>query len=329
MSTPSAAGSTDPALAVLFAGTEPSEHPALTLVVGSPGSGKSRTIRHAATGDHAGATVISADDLAAFDPDFLELTRRRPLEAPSALSATVADLLGKSLNHARTTKRSLILDATINTPAAAIGTAASFETAGFTTRIVVVATRRSQSLLSTASRYLNARRLGAPARFVDSETHRRGWAGTTELVRAVEASAPVERVTIIGRDRTIAFEADRLQGFAGATMAYESVQQAEVTTLEGARWFGELRRITEFAREARELSPPVAEVLAELHELALNEVLPAMAVRRQSAFAVAQEARLTAELVALRREIPRETPPVDLAAPVYIPQGPRPTGPSL
>lgn len=314
---------------MLFADTEPSEHPALTLVVGSPGAGKSRAISHAAIGHGIGATVISADDLAAFDPNFLELMRRRPLEAPSALSATVADLLGKSLNHARTTKRSLILDATINTPAAASGTAASFETAGFATRIVVVAARRSHSLLTTAARYLNARRLGAPARFVDRETHRRGWVGTTDLVRAVEASEPVAQMTIIRRDGTIAFEADRSHSFAGSTTAYESVQQAEVTTLEGARWFGELRRITEFAREARELSPPVAEVLVELHELALNEVLPAMAVRRQSAFAVAQEARLTAELVALRREIPLETPPVDLAAPVYIPQGPRPTGPSL
>lgn len=329
MSTPTAAGLADPALAVLFAGTQPSEQPMLTLVVGSPGAGKSRTISHSAVRLETEATVISADDLGAFHPDFLELTRRRPLEAPGALSATVADLLGRSLNHARITKRSLILDATINTPAAAIATAASFETAGFATRIVVVAARRSHSLLTTASRYLNARRLGAPARFVDSQTHRRGWVGTTDLVRAVEASKPVEQVTIISRDGTIAFDADRSQGFGGATTAYESVQQAEVTTLEGARWFGELRRITEFAREARELSPPVAEVLVELHELALNEVLPAMAVRRQSAFVVAQEARLTAELVALRREIPREVPSVDIAAPIYAPQGPRPTGPSL
>lgn len=329
MSTPSAAGSNDPALEVLFADTEPSEHPALTLVVGPPGAGKSRTISHSAIRPHTEPTLISADDLAAFDPNFLELTRRRPLEAPSALSATVADLLGKSLNHARTTKRSLILDATINTPAAAIGTAASFETAGFATRIVVVAARRSQSLLTTASRYLNARRLTAPARFVDVETHRRGWIGTAELVRAVEASEPVEQMTIISRDGTIAFDADRSQGFRGATTAYESVQRAEVTTLEGARWFGELRRITEFARESRELSPPIAEVLVELHELALNEVLPSMAVRRQSAFVVAQEARLTSELVTLRREIPREMPPIDIAVPVYIPQGPRPTGPSL
>lgn len=320
-------GELDAVISVIFDGTSPTEQPTLTLVIGAPGAGKSRSVPRSLAADRA--AVVSTDDLAAYDPNYLELTRRRPLDAPSAMSSTVAELLTKSVNHARTTKRSTVIDATINTPQAAIGTAASFEAAGFATQLVVVASRQSQSLLTTASRYMNARRLGTPARFVDVETHRRGWIGTGEVARAVAASDSVQRLTILGRGGATLFNATRAEGFGDAAAAYDSALRADVTTLEGAEWFGELRRVTEFARESRELSPPVAAVLVELHQLALNEVLPSMAVRRQSAFAVAQEARLTAELVSLKREIPREAPRVDPAAPIFAPQGPQSTGPSL
>lgn len=320
-------GELDAVTSVLFDDIAPTEHPTLTLVIGAPGAGKSRAVPRTIAADRA--AVVSADDLAAYDPNYLELTRRRPLDAPSALSSTVAELLTKTVNHARTTKRSLVVDATINTPQAAIGTAASFEAAGFATRLVVVASRQSQSLLTTAARYMNARRLGTPARFVDLETHRRGWHGTGEVARAVAASGSFDRLTLLARDGATLFNGARADGLGDAAAAYDSALRAEVTTLEGARWFGELRRVTEFARASRELSPPVAAVLVELHQLALNEVLPAMSVRRESTFAVAQEARLTSELVSLKREIPREAPPVDPAAPIFAPQGPQPTGPSL
>ncbi|GAA1979138.1 hypothetical protein GCM10009777_10520 [Microbacterium pumilum] len=316
-------------LPLVFGGSRASTQPSLTLVVGQPGAGKSLSVRSLLDPDDPSGAVISADDLAAFHPDFLRLARRSPLDAPSAMAPLVADWITESLAFARTSKRSLVLELSVRTPSAAFATAEGFAVAGFATRIVVVAARRSESLLSTASRYFNARRVGMPARFTDRATHNQGWAGTQVLVREAEAATPVDRLSIVSRDGSVLFDAKSDDGFAGATAALEAAQRAPIRSIAAAEWFGELRRVMDFATATRELAPPVTEVLIELHELALGEVLPLVGTGRNSTFSTQQRARLSADLASLRRALPREEPRFDPAAPIITPPAPTRGGPSL
>jgi len=305
------------------------EAPEITVVAGQPGAGKSAAVARLVRAVADPPAVISAEGLAAFHPDYLEQRRWRPLEAQSAMAPLVAEWLSQSLDFARANHHSLILEGSFSNPAAMFGTVDAFAAEGFLTRVLVVAARRSESLLTAASRYLEARRRGAPALFTDRDSHERGWVGTQDLVRVAEETTPVDRLTIVGRRGKVLFDAARNEGFSGATAAMTVSESAPVTTLQAAEWFGELRRVTEYARDARELSPPVASVLVDLHELALNEVLPQMKVRRQSSFYIEQEARLTRELVSLRRAatVDLETPLQP--APVFVPPAPSPRGPSL
>jgi hypothetical protein len=315
---------------LIFAGVDPAIEPEFVVLVGQPGSGTSRFAHHVAV-DRTAVASVAAENFAAFHPDFLELTRRRPFEASAAMAPQVAEWISRTLDHARETRRSLLFETSVSNPGPALATADAFARAGFSTRLVVVAAQRSASLLATASRYLNARRLRLPARFTDRETHNRGWLGAQALVREAEATPSVDRLTILRRDGAVVFDERRDDGFDGATTAMDAAQTAPVSVLQGARWFGELRAVTDYARHSRELAPPLAEVLAELHQLGLSDVLLRMPVPQQSSFAVEQEARLLAELVALRREFarkPQQVPTVAPSGPVVAPV-PSPGGPSL
>lgn len=316
---------------VIFDGVVPSTSPEFVLLVGQPGAGTSR-LAHEIAADSAGTLAsVATENFSAFHPDFLELTRRRPFEASALMSPQVAGWIGETLDHARTTERSLLFETSVNNPAPALATAVAFSEAGFRARLVIVAVRRSESLLATASRYLNARRLRLPARFTDRDSHNRGWIGVQALAREAEATAAVGRLTVVSHDGAHLFDAIRDDGFAGATAMLEAAQNGPVSVLEGARWFGELRAITEFARRSREMAPPVAEVLGELHRLGLSDVLPSMPVPRNSTFAVDQEARLSSEIFALRREstfVSQEAPVVEPSGPIIAP-APSRGGPSL
>jgi hypothetical protein len=318
-------------ISLIFAGTQPTADPELVLVVGQPGAGAQR-LTHQILGDHSPSIAsVAAENLAVFHPDFLELATWRPFEAPSAIAPQVAEWIGATLDHARSTRRSLQFTTSVSTPMPALATTAAFEADGFATHLVIIATPRHESLLATASRFLNTRRLRLPARFTDRDSHTRGFLGTQALAPAAETADGAHRVTVLDRHGRRLFDASREDGFAGMAAAVDGAHSASVSVLEGARWFGELRGITDFARRAREIAPPVAEVLIELHELALSDVLPNMPVPMNSSFAIDQELRLRSEIDALRRELPDAAPRVEPIAPSGPVVSPSPSrgGPSL
>ncbi len=300
-------------------------------MVGQPGSGATRLVSTLMDGER-NVGAVAAEDFAAFHPSFLEVTSRRPFEAPGVMAPQVAEWIGRTLDHARETRRSLLFQTSVTTPAPVIATAEQFREAGFSTRIVVVAERRHESLLATASRYLNARRLRLPTRFTDQATHDRGWTGTRLLAHEAETATALDRLTVLDGTGAALFDASRPGKFTGAAAVVEAVDTAPVTVLEGARWFGELRAVTDFARRSRELAPPLAEVLRELHQQALTDVLPKMPVPRESSFVAVQEERLRSEIRWLQTEFGTAPQP---PAPTPQPSGPvatptrSPGGPSL
>ena len=314
-------------LPLVFPGQPPPERPTLLLLAGQLGAGKSRATARLLA-DHAGEMVpLSGDDLRAFHPHFLELIRSRSIEAPRILAESTAGWLRDCLVHARTSGRSLLLEGTFHSPDVALGTADLFAKHGFVTRVVVVATQRTESLLSAASHYLLDARAGRPSPFASVGVHDDGWEGTRALVSQLEATPSVDRLTIIGRDGVAKFDADRGigQAFANARATLEREQSLPLSAARSMGWLSELRAMTDFALTSRDVPRPLAELLIELHELALDDVLQRLALPANSEARPVVEASLARQLVTLRRATsPKNRTAVDVAAPVITTPQPGP-----
>ena len=77
--------------------------------------------------------------------------------------------------------------------------------------------------------------------------------------------------------------------------------------------------MTDYALASGRASRPLAELLIELHEVALNEVLPQIALPAVSKARPAAQANLARRLIELRRVAPVEPRGEDLAAPAVSP----------
>jgi hypothetical protein len=216
------------------------------------------------------------------------------------------------------------LEGTFQTPTAVLAANDLFAQKGFATRVAVVGTPRAESLLAAASRYLLDVRAGGAGRFTSVELHDAGFVGTRSLAAAIETTPSADRLTVVRRDGTAVFDAERTDagGFAGA---YDALRRAQVTRMrspQAMRWLSELRAMTDFALATDRPAKPLAELLIELHGLALDEVLPQIALPTDSQARPAAEASLTRQLAELREAVPVERPRVDVAAPTISPSGP-------
>lgn len=300
------------------------EQPTLVLLAGQPGAGRSRPTRRVLDQHHSEAAVVSADDLRAFHPAFSQLASTRSPNALEGITRATAAWLRDCIRYARENKRSLLLEGAFQDPAIAIGTAERFAAAGFQTRVVIVASRRAESLLSLASLYLSNVRAGTLARFVSREAHDRAFEATRTLAAEAENATSVDRLTVIGRAGGMVFDAHRADGdeaFHGAGAALEAEQSARLNRFDATQWLSELHHMTDFAMTRRDLPLGVTELLLELHEVALREVIPELHVPSDGKFISAIEQKTITRLGDLQRSLPREEV-IDLAAPVATPVGP-------
>ena len=146
------------------------------------------------------------------------------------------------------------------------------------------------------------------------------------MVAQGEGAASVDRLTIFGRDGSFAFDGERDGSgrLHGAEDALAAAQAKPLTVTQAIAWFGELRRVTEYVRSTRNPRDDVAQ-LVELHELALQEMVPQLPLPRASQARDRQEVRLAQELLTLRRL----RMPADASAPIVSVRGPEQGGPSL
>ncbi|MFE5410154.1 zeta toxin family protein [Microbacterium sp. NPDC056569] len=308
--------------------TQSETSPRLMLLAGQPGAGRSRATSTLIAGHGADLAVVSNDDLRAFHPRFAEVSATSAPEAREGLARTTAGWVRDCIRYARGNKRSLLLEGASLDPKVAIGTAARFADEGFQTRVVVVASRRAESLLSVTSLFLRDVHASAPARFVSCDAHDRAFEASRVLVAAVEDAAAVHRLTILKRNGETTFDAQRIEGdyaFRGASEALEAAQSARLSRFDATQWLSELHHVTEFAASRRDLPSGVTDLLVDLHEVALREVIPELHVPSDGKFTIAIEQKTVASLVALRRSLLREQP-VDVAAPVVAPAGPERKG---
>ncbi|MBT8797482.1 zeta toxin family protein [Microbacterium flavum] len=309
---------------VFQSSTHPEESPSLTLLAGQPGTARERAIRTLIVDHDQAPAVVGADDLRAFHPRFAELSVASAPESLDAVTRATAVWMRDCIRYARENKRSLVLGGAFQDPAVAVATTERFAAAGFQTRVVIVASRRAESLLSVASLYLANAHAGKLARLVSREAHDRAFEATRALAEATVNSASVSRLTVIGRDGNSVFDAHRADGdaaFVGGVGALESEQAARLSRFDATQWLSELHHATDFALTRRDLPRGVTELLFELHEVALREVIPELYVPSDGKFVSTIERKTAARLSELQRSLPREQA-VDLAAPVISPKSP-------
>ena len=307
----------------VFGETTPNTAPTLVLLTGQPGSGSARAIGRISD-EHEGVAVVSAEDLRALHPDYRELAESRSPEAARELSEATAAWVRACLAFARENRRSLILEGNFTTPALVTGVASGFADEGFTTRVVMVAARRAESLMSTTSHYLSEIYEGRPARFVSRDANDQAVEATCALALALESADSIDRVTVLGRDGSTAFDHTRQADestIPGLSAAFNAAQARPLLSLQSVQWLSELRRVTEYVESLREVPRPLTEVLMDLHETALNEILPELPVPEGSQAARMQERRLAYSLAGLRQSLPVERP-IDTSRPVATPSGP-------
>jgi hypothetical protein len=306
-----------------------SERPTFVLVAGQPGAGRSRAATSLAREEQLNIAVLNGEELRAFHPAFLDPRSATDPESVSEVGQAVAGWVSGCIRYAREHRRSLAVEGTFGNVTAAAGTAQRFAAEGFRTRVVVVGSRRAESLLSVLSGYLRHVQAGRRATPTSRAAHDEGFAATRSLVASVEESGWADRLTVVGRDGRPFFDASGAEGagFAGAGAALVAAQAERLGRFDATQWLSELHHVTEFAAGRRGLPDEVAELLVDLHETSLREVIPQLRVPASGKFATAMEQKTVARLVALRQTLPAARP-VDIAAPVVAPSGPGAEGPS-
>lgn len=286
---------------IFFPDQPTSKRPMMTFLVGQPGAAPTRGASQLSDGRAAG--VLSAMELRTFHPRYLQLSRSRSSEDARILQDSAAAWMRSALGHARTNKRSLILDGALSSPDVALAATTLFARSGFETSVAVVAVPRPESLLATASKYLLDARDGRATQFTTLGDHDTGLVNTRALIEALESTPITDRLTIIDRDGAVLFDASKpdSDSFAGALAAFDRAQATAPSSARAMRWLSELRAVTDYGLSFRQIPAPLAEVLVELHEIGRRQILPAMSLPHDSQARPYAEAALERHLVAVRQ----------------------------
>lgn len=282
----------------LFRESATSSSPALTLVVGSSGSGRSQA-----------TPFVSEDGVVVNAADLAESTTADPREA----AESAAQLLQLALMHARQHRHSIVVEGRFRSAQLLSAIARLFADDDFTVRVVAVAHRDTESRMSTSSRRFDALRQGQRVEALGDAD-----ASTAELLASAAESASVDRITIFDREGTVAADVRaEASDLAQAPSAFEAATREKLGTLRSTLWLSELRHMTRFVSQQRSVPRWAIDELIELHELALAEIVPELPIAADSETRVVQEERLTASLTALRNFVRPEVQGPD-AAPVIM-----------
>lgn len=271
------------ALAGVFDGVIPEPAPEAVLLIGGPGAAPARAVAQVLAESPEAMAVLQTEDLAAL--------------LGGAGQYEAAETFRAALLHAQREKLPSIVDHP-RIAASPKGALEEFKAAGFSTRIVVAVERDSTSALTAATRRLRSRGIGAPA------TPIRGAAGEWEPIMATLrgiAHDILDRVTVLDGDGAPVFDG-RPSNTAWA--AVQGARRAPLSGMQGIAWLGELRRIGEYVRTARDtLTRDDVVSVEQLYAVAQKKVLPELPIRPDSTAATLQRERLRIERAQLKRLI--------------------------
>jgi UDP-N-acetylglucosamine kinase len=276
-----------------------SHGPVFTIALGSIGGGRSRALSWLADAGESLGTVLNARDL--------ELSRRRVDGQEESAAASGAEELQRLLADARERHRSVVLEGVFRSPALVSGVARTFAAAGFSTRILAVADGIAEVRMGATSMRVSTLRENGHAGQVACHT------GVDDLLSALSSDPHVHRITIFDRSGALHADAIDLEDRAKAATQFGEAAASPLGTLRSAQWLSELRHMARFLAERRSAPRWALEELAELHEIALREILPALPVPATSEALQIQTDRLQRGLVALRTALAEPGAPEDIS----------------
>jgi UDP-N-acetylglucosamine kinase len=280
--------------------------PTLILLGGQAGSGKSRTSARLVA-EHDGMIALSGDDLRIFHPHYRDLVTNEPERSGPILAEATRLWVRAAIQDCLEERRSLLLEGSFGDANVTLATARRFGEAGYNAHVVAMASPRVLSIVTAASRYLRDLKAGAPSRFTSLSAHDRGYDGTARLVDALEATADVDRLTLLSRNGTVLLDrsSDTSETDAPFKGARQALHEGRHPDSWGARstmeLLGELKQITAYALASGQLTRETADLLDAAHEQAIAEVIPNLSVAPDSPQARFIQRAITEQLVALRR----------------------------
>lgn len=316
----------DVILQSLFDGARPSASPTFVLLAGAAGAGTGRAIAQLRR-EHAGDLIpITIEDLQAFHPRFLERQFRQSPAGQQELAQLGASWLQASISHARENRYSLLLEGSFRSADTALGVAHRFADSGYHVHVVTVAARVEESLLTATSRDLRRMQHGRPAQFITPADNERSITDVNALVAAAADDQLVDRVSVLSRHGQSLFDARRSPSstMEGASATLRTAESEKLSALEAAQWLSELRHMTRYAQSLRALPSAAVESLVELHEVAIQRIVPELPVPPGSEVVRIQQEKLAADLATLKRTQVRPEV-VDVAAPIVVPAEPGPS----
>lgn len=309
-------------LPVLFPRAPTADRPDLVVLAGAPGVARRRAISRIASSAPHTATLLSADVLRAFHPEYLAAVRGQEPSTRDRVDAAATGWLQAALRYGTEHRRSIILDGSLS-PEVTVAVGQQYRSAGYDTHLAILAAPASTALLSTLSSSADRVRRGQAGEVSSRATHDDGVGSISQLLSDASIEDAFTRIVVVGdRGDVVADGADS----AHALVAFDTESRRGLSGMESATWLSELRRISEFALSQRNPPLDIVDALIELHQVALRDVAPNLPVPRQSEVIAVEEGRLAASRAALRRVVGRE-PNAAPAVPVVA--GPdRGTGPS-
>jgi hypothetical protein len=250
----------------VFLHVAPSQEPAIVILTGGPGSAPARTVARLVAEYDDQIGVVDSGELAALASD-----------ADNALNICV--------QLALRSRRSLVVCP--STPDLPAETLDSFAKAGFGTRIVSVSSRETESLLSVVSAQLRGAEIPSLG---DVKSFDKSWSAARLFVETAAAAANVGRVTVMDGGGNVMSDGPG----DGAVRAFDEARLLPMSNLQSVAWLGELRRLAEYAESGVRggLSTSVHDGLVQLHDLALERVVPNLPIRQDGPVAAAQRASL-------------------------------------
>jgi UDP-N-acetylglucosamine kinase len=309
---------------MIFGADKSTDDPSLALMIGQSGADQARATG-LALADHSDAVTLRADDLRPFHPSYLELSRSRSERADESLAEAAAHWLQRAITHARSSRRSILLEGNLDSPQIVLPILDVFRRAGFSTHVFVAATPRPTSLLSIASQHLlrvSSRRPSVPPTLA---RHDAGWEGTRAIVERLENDSTGSRLTVVDHEGRPAFDSVETGTLQGSTTSLDRSRSEAMSSSTAMKWLSELRAITDYAISAG-VTPSLKELLISLHELALRSIVPALTLPPDSKARPVLEDRLARQMLTLRR-LGTERERSDTAAPtVEVPSQQRGLG---
>ena len=185
-----------------FEDAVPSLTPAVVLMGGQPGSGKSGLLDEATaylSTSQAPAVQIVGDDLRDYHPDFKRLLAVDDRTAAAATDQDSGRWVEMCLAHARENRYSVVVEGTMRNPQVPLQTAAAFRGDGYDVEAWVMAVDPLSSKLGILLRYHEQREALGHGRFTVDAAHDAGAAGLLDSVDAIQDTRAVDRIVVAVR----------------------------------------------------------------------------------------------------------------------------------